>query len=105
MDGTGGRFLAIGSTNVVVLQGFVVCVPVAALVIHFRAALAAVEPVSYTHLVNVRTYLNLRTGPGTDYTVIGRLLNGAEVKVLEESNGWYKVCLLYTSNQNRGITI
>ena len=28
---------------------------------------------------------------GTDYTVVGRLLNGAEVKVLEESNGWYKV--------------
>ena len=42
-------------------------------------------------VVNVRTYLNLRTGPGTDYTVIGHLLNGAEVKVLEESNGWYKV--------------
>ena len=42
-------------------------------------------------VVNVRTYLNLRTGPGTDYTVIGRLLNGAEVKVLEEINGWYKV--------------
>lgn len=40
-------------------------------------------------VVNVRTYLNLRTGPGTDYTVIGHLLNGAEVKVLEESNGWY----------------
>lgn len=36
-------------------------------------------------VVNVRTYLNLRTGPGTDYTVIGRLLNGAEVKVLEEN--------------------
>ena len=32
-------------------------------------------------VVNVRTYLNLRTGPGTDYTVIGRLLNGAEVKL------------------------
>ena len=42
-------------------------------------------------VVNVRTYLNLRTGPGTDYTVVGRLLNGAEVEVLEESNGWYKV--------------
>lgn len=42
-------------------------------------------------VVNVRTYLNLRTGPGTDYTVVGRLLNGAEVKVLEESDGWYKV--------------
>lgn len=44
-------------------------------------------------VVNVRTYLNLRTGPGTDYTVIGRLLNGAEVKVLDESDGWYKVVI------------
>ena len=43
MNGAGGRFLAVGSTNVVVLRGLVVCVPIAALVIHFRAALAAVE--------------------------------------------------------------
>ena len=42
-------------------------------------------------VVNVRTYLNLRTGPGTDYTVIGHLLNGTSVEVLEESGGWYKV--------------
>lgn len=42
-------------------------------------------------VVNVSSYLNLRTGPGTDYTVIGHLLNGTAVKVLEESNGWYKV--------------
>ena len=48
-------------------------------------------------VVNVRTYLNLRTGPGTDYTVIGHLLNGAEVKVLEESNGWSRQAM-YTAN-------
>ena len=42
-------------------------------------------------VVNVRTYLNLRTGPGTDYTVIGHLLNGTSVEVLEENGGWYKV--------------
>lgn len=42
-------------------------------------------------VVNVRTYLNLRTGPGTDYTVVGHLLNGTSVEVLEESDGWYKV--------------
>jgi len=41
--GAGGRFLAVGSADVVVLRGLVVCVPIAALVIHFRAALAAVE--------------------------------------------------------------
>lgn len=43
VNGAGGRFLAVGSTNVVVLRGLVVCVPIAALVIHFRTALAAVE--------------------------------------------------------------
>ena len=42
-DGAGGCFLAVGSADVVVLRGLMVCVPVAALVIHFRTALAAVE--------------------------------------------------------------
>ncbi len=35
--------------------------------------------------------LNLRTGSGTDFPVIGQLAPGDEVKVLEEENGWYKV--------------
>ena len=43
VNGAGGRFLAVGSADVVVLRGLVVCVPIAALVIHFRTALAAVE--------------------------------------------------------------
>lgn len=42
-DGAGGCFLAVGSADVVVLRGLMVCAPIAALVIHFRAALAAVE--------------------------------------------------------------
>lgn len=42
-------------------------------------------------VVNVRSYLNLRTGPGTDYSIIGHLLNGMEVEVVGENNGWYEV--------------
>ena len=42
-------------------------------------------------VVNVHSYLNLRTGPGTNYSIIGHLLNGTEVEVLEESGGWYKI--------------
>ena len=43
VNGAGGRFLAVGSANIIVLRGLVVCIPIAALVIHFCAALAAVE--------------------------------------------------------------
>ncbi|XZJ61687.1 SH3 domain-containing protein (plasmid) [Clostridium perfringens] len=39
----------------------------------------------------VSTNLNLRTGPGTSYQVIGYLLSGDKVKILGEENGWYKV--------------
>ena len=42
-------------------------------------------------VVNVRSYLNLRTGPGTDYSIIGHLLNGMEVEVVGENNGWYEI--------------
>ena len=42
-------------------------------------------------MVNVRSYLNLRTGPGTDYSIIGHLLNGMEVEVVGENNGWYEI--------------
>ena len=42
-------------------------------------------------VVNVNSYLNLRTGPSTNYSIIGHLLNGTEVDVIEESDGWYKI--------------
>ena len=36
--------------------------------------------------------LNVRSGPGTDYDVIGSLWNGSTVTILEDpGNGWYKV--------------
>ena len=43
--------------------------------------------------VDVRdgSYLNLRDGSGTSYNVIGRLLPGAQVRVVSEEDGWYQV--------------
>lgn len=35
--------------------------------------------------------LNIRSGVGTTYGVIGKLSKGAKVEVVSESNGWYKI--------------
>ncbi len=35
--------------------------------------------------------VNVRSGPSTDHTVTGNLLQGTEVTVLEEQNGWYHI--------------
>ncbi len=42
-------------------------------------------------VVGINSYLNLRTGAGTDYKVIGKLENGTEVEIISEENGWYQV--------------
>ena len=44
-------------------------------------------------VVNVYTYLHLRTGPSTDYSIIGHLLNGTEVEVIGEKGGWYEIVI------------
>lgn len=41
-------------------------------------------------IVNART-LNLRSGAGTNYSVISRLKRDESVNIIKESNGWYKV--------------
>ena len=58
VNGAGGRFLAVGSADVVVLRGLVLCVPIAALVIHFRTALVAVEQPGQ----RIRLYCGCRAG-------------------------------------------
>ncbi len=35
--------------------------------------------------------LNVRSGPSTDYGVVGQVCSGTSVEVLESSNGWYKI--------------
>ncbi len=42
-------------------------------------------------VVDITSYLNLRSGAGMDYSVIGKLTNGTEVEVIGEENGWYQV--------------
>lgn len=41
-----------------------------------------------THTVRVNTYLNVRTGPGTNFAVVGKLHNGDKVTVTKTLNGW-----------------
>ncbi len=42
-------------------------------------------------VVGITSYLNLRSGAGMNYGVIGKLANGTEVEVIGEENGWYQV--------------
>ncbi|CEO14530.1 enterotoxin [[Clostridium] sordellii] len=35
--------------------------------------------------------LNIRSGYGTNYSVIGTLTNGSKVEIVENQNGWYKI--------------
>lgn len=42
-------------------------------------------------VVGITSYLNLRSGAGMSYGVIGKLTNGTEVEVIGEENGWYQV--------------
>ena len=37
------------------------------------------------------TSLNVRTGPGTKYGIVGRLSNGSTVKIIDEYSGWYAI--------------
>ena len=41
----------------------------------------------------VRSYLNLRSGSGTEYEVIGHLLPGEKVQVISEDGDWYQVVI------------
>lgn len=43
--------------------------------------------------------LNIRSGAGTNYSIVGKTYNGNTVEVLESTNGWYKI---KTSNGTTG---
>ena len=42
-------------------------------------------------IVNAGNGLNIRSGPGTDHSVVASAANGAKVTVLGEENGWYQI--------------
>lgn len=46
-----------------------------------------------TYRVNVSSTLNVRSGPGTYYSIVGSLTGGTEVEVLGTNNGW--ACIDY----------
>ena len=45
-------------------------------------------------VVNAENGLNVRSGPGTDNAVVGGLVNGARVVVLDVQDGWCHVLYL-----------
>lgn len=49
-----------------------------------------VKDTSLTCYVNSVKGLNVRSGPSTDYSVIGTLSNGSKIEVTGESGGWYR---------------
>lgn len=46
---------------------------------------------AYVRYVKVNTSLNVRSGPGTNYNVIGKKYNGNKVNVLLNQNNWSKI--------------
>jgi len=44
-----------------------------------------------TGTVNSPTGLNVRSGPGTNYSIVGGLSNGAKVTITGQSGSWYKI--------------
>lgn len=50
-----------------------------------------VTTASYTRYVKVNTLLNVRSGPGTSYNVVGRKYNGDKVTVYKESSSWSNI--------------
>ena len=44
-----------------------------------------------TGTVKVSNSLNVRSGAGTSYSVLGSLSNGAKVEIVETSGSWYKI--------------
>ena len=50
-----------------------------------------VTTATYNRYVKVNTSLNVRSGPGTGYSIVGRRYNGDKVTVYKESSNWSKI--------------
>lgn len=42
-------------------------------------------------LMSIAPLLNIRSGPGTDYSIIGEITRGTNLTLVQESRGWYEV--------------
>lgn len=50
-----------------------------------------VTTASYTRYVKVNTSLNVRSGPSTNYSIVGRKYNGDKVTVYKENSNWSNI--------------
>ncbi|MPQ43380.1 SH3 domain-containing protein [Clostridium tarantellae] len=53
-------------------------------------------------VINVKSNLNVRKGPGCNYLVKAYLLPSAEVKIKSENNGWYNIIFNTISGEKEG---
>lgn len=51
-------------------------------------AKTSVEQVEHKYVVRTKSVLNVRSGPGTKYKVMGAVHNGDTIRVLDEKEGW-----------------
>lgn len=49
------------------------------------------SPYENLAIADVRNYVNIRSGPSTDYEIIGKLYNGCVANVLEYEGDWVKI--------------
>lgn len=68
-------------------------------VVYCKATAGGLLPTSGTQgtIINAEKGLNIRSGPGTNYDKVASATNGAQVTVLGEENGWYKI--VYSGNK------
>lgn len=52
---------------------------------------ANVVTATYNRYVKVNTFLNVRSGPSTNYSIVGRKYNGDKVTVYKESSNWSNI--------------
>lgn len=53
-----------------------------------NAKLKAEKTTTSYKVINVKTFLNVRSGPGTTYKSVGQLKNGDKIEVKKLENGW-----------------
>lgn len=51
----------------------------------------SVTTATYTRYVKVNTSLNVRSGPGTNYNIVGKKYNGNQVTILKNNSNWSQI--------------
>lgn len=49
------------------------------------------SPYENLGIANVKNYVNIRSGPSTDYKIVGKLYNGCVANILEYDGDWVKI--------------